>query len=239
MSGHNKWSKIKRAKEAKDKAKGNIFSKLSRLITLAVIDGNGITDPAANFKLRLVIDKAKSFNMPKDNIERAIKNAIGPDKALLKEVIYEAFGPAGVALIIEATTDNPNRTLSEVRTVLDKHQGKLVGQGAVSYLFKRCGMISFDKNRVNEDQVYELADKIKAFDIGEDEGLFFIYFPFDQFSQLRELVNKDDLSNSEIIFKPQNLVKLEREEEKEKLLNLIEVLEDLDDVQKVFTNADL
>jgi YebC/PmpR family DNA-binding regulatory protein len=147
MSGHNKWSKIKRGKEAKDKVRGNTFSKLSRLITLAVLEGGGITDPNNNIKLRLAIDKAKHFNMPKENIARAVARASGPDKSQIREVIYEGFASAGVGLIIYATTDNPNRTLSEIRNILERHQGKLGTPGSVSYLFNDVAQSALIKIR--------------------------------------------------------------------------------------------
>lgn len=136
MAGHSKWKQIKHKKAANDQEKAKIFSKLSKLITIGVVDGGGATDPTLNLKLRLAIDKARQANMPKDKIERAIEKGSGPDKNNLKEAIYEGFGPHGVALVIHATTDNSNRTVHEVRAIIEKHGGKLGSQGAVSYLFQ-------------------------------------------------------------------------------------------------------
>jgi YebC/PmpR family DNA-binding regulatory protein len=236
MSGHNKWSKIKRGKEAKDKVRGNTFSKLSRLITLAVLEGGGITDPNNNIKLRLAIDKAKHFNMPKENIARAVARASGPDKSQIREIIYEGFAPAGVGLIIYATTDNPNRTLSEIRNILERHQGKLGTPGSVSYLFQRCGTISIDKNKMTEDKIYEFADKIKALDIEEDEQSFFIYFPYENLGKIHEYLNGLELPPAEIDYKPQTLIEIKDEDTYHRITALIEALENLDDVHRVFAN---
>ncbi len=235
MSGHNKWSKIKRVKEVKDKIKGNIFSKLSRLITLAVIEGGGITDPEGNFKLRLAIDKAKKFNLPKENIQRAINNALGPSKNLLKEVIYEGFGPGGVGLIIEATTDNPNRTLSEIRVILDRHGGKLAGQGAVSYMFKRFGLITIKKESINEDLLDKLINDFEAIDLDEIGDIYFIYIPFENIGKNKELLKDIKFDSQEIIFKPQNYIKLDESKIAE-VEKIKEALENLDDVHRVFDN---
>src|SRR5438132_496161 len=131
MSGHSKWSKIKRQKEVTDKVKGAAFAKLSRIITLAVIEGGGIPDPVNNVRLRLSIEKAKALNMPKENITRAIEKGAGPHKLELKEVVYEAFAPHGISVIIVATTDNSNRTFAEIRTILERNGGKMGTQGSV------------------------------------------------------------------------------------------------------------
>lgn len=181
MSGHSKWSKIKREKEVKDKQKANIFSKLSRLISLAVIAGGGITNPENNVKLRLAIEKAKSLNLPKDNIDRAIEKGLGPDSQKLKEVIFEAFAPGGVVLVIMVATDNMHRTLSEIRNVVESYSGKLGNQGSVMYLFK--------KNNLNDYEVLPWA-----------------------------------------------AVEISEEEVKKKVRKLVDALDNLEDVQKVFTN---
>lgn len=228
MSGHSKWANIKRQKEVKDMARGNIFSKLSRAITLAVIEGGGITDPAGNVKLRLAIEKAKQFNMPKDNIQKAIDRGAGPSKNQLKEVIYEGFGPHGIVIIIQSTTDNPNRTLSEIRNVLEKHGGKLGNQGAVSYLFQKCSSIVIEKTKASQNQVFELAEKIDGFDIEENERSFTVYFPYENLGKAGE---------AEVDYKPTTLIKIENENKTKTILSLVEALEQLDDVQRVFTNS--
>ncbi len=235
MSGHNKWSKVKRAKEVKDKIKGNIFSKLSRIITLAVIEGGGIADPESNFKLRLAIDKAKKFNLPKENIQRAINNALGPNKELLKEVIYEGFGPGGVGLIIQATTDNPNRTLTEIRIVLDRYGGKLASQGAVSYMFKKCGVLVIKKENITEELLDKLIDQVEAFDLEEIGEIYYIYFPFENIGKNKELLKNINFENQEIVFKPQTFINL-NDSQIQEVEKLKEALESLDDVQRVFDN---
>lgn len=239
MSGHNKWSKIKRGKETKDKVRGNIFSKLSRLITLAVIDGGGITDTENNVKLRLAVDKAKQFNMPKENINRAIEKASGPDKTQLKEIVYEGFAPGGVALIILATTDNPNRTLSEIRNILEKYQGKLGSQGSVSYLFERCGLVIFEKISVKEKQVLDFVEKIDAFDIDEDNQTFFVYFPFGNLGKVNDCLAGLEAKPAEIDYKTKSLITIKENQLGEKIVDLVEALENLDDVQRVFANFEL
>jgi len=228
MSGHNKWSKIKRQKEAKDLIKGNVFSKVSRLLTLAVIEGGGITEPESNVKLRLAMEKAKAVGMPKDNIKRAIEKAAGPDKAQLKEIIYEGFGPGGVALIIVATTDNANRTLTEIKNLLERNEGKLGSQNSVAYLFRKCGLIVLPKKDYQEDKILDISDQIKAFDISEDEERYYLYLPFENLGRVKEWM-------AEIDFKPQTVVSL-NEELTKKVSHLVNILEELDDVQKVFTN---
>ena len=188
MSGHSKWSNIKRKKEANDKIKGNIFSKVTRLITLAVIEGGGITDPDNNVHLRLAVEKAHAANMPKENIKRAIEKGVGPDRSQIKEIAYEGFGPYGVSLIILAATDNQNRTLSEVRNILEKYQGKLASAGSVSYQFKKCGLITFDKGTVSQDKILAIGDQLKAFDIEETDDRFYLYFPYSELGHIKNLV---------------------------------------------------
>ncbi|MDH7476269.1 MAG: YebC/PmpR family DNA-binding transcriptional regulator [Microgenomates group bacterium] len=239
MSGHSKWSQIKRKKQTKDKQKGNIFSKLSRTITLAVIEGGGITDPENNFKLRLAIEKAKLENMPKENIKRAIENGLGPNKANFKEAIYEAFGPAKIALLITAATDNPNRTLSEIRSVLDKNEGKLGVNGSVAYLFKKCGLVIFDKKTVSENDIFSFAEKINAFDIEEDKDNFSVYFPFENLGRIKDYLGNISPKETEIDYKPLSLIRIEDKEEANKILKLVDELESLDEVQRVYSNFDI
>jgi YebC/PmpR family DNA-binding regulatory protein len=235
MSGHSKWANIKRKKEAQDKIRGNVFSKLSRIITLAVIEGGGIGDPQHNVKLRLAVEKAKQANMPKDNIQRAIERGAGPNKDQLKEMVYEAFAPGGVSLLILASTDNPNRTLSEIRTVLDKNGGKIGAQGAVSYLFEKCGLVVIEKNNINEEKAFQLADELKAIDFQSDDVDYSIYIPFEQIGRAREIFKEYNLKELETIYRPK--MKVNVDEERMALIeNLIVNLESLDDVHKVFSN---
>lgn len=237
MSGHNKWSKIKKGKEIKDKQKSNVFSKLARIITLAVIEGGGIRDPENNIKLRLAIEKAKSLNFPKENIERAIEKGTGPDRQQLKEIIYEGFGPGGVALIILATTDNVNRTLGEVRHFLELQHGKLGNQGSVLYLFKKCGLATFKLSEAQEKSVTDFADKIEAFDINEDNEFYYVYFPYEHLGKVGEYLGDLKSSAVEVEYKSISSVEINDEDQAKKILDLIDVLENLDDVHKVFTNG--
>jgi len=236
MSGHSKWANIKRKKEANDKVKGNIFSKLSRLVTIAVIEGGGITDPDNNLKLRLAIEKAHSFNMPKENIKRAIEKGVGPDKSKMVEIVYEAFGPYGVSLIILAHTDNQNRTLGEVKSVLDRNQGKLGSMGSVSYLFTKCGLIVIDKKEVDQERLFEISEKLEALDVAEDDLKYSIYIPYSKLGHIKEALNNVNYDSAEVDFKPQNPVSIEDDAKLEKISLLIEHLEALEDIQKVFAN---
>jgi len=236
MSGHSKWANIKRKKEANDKIKGSIFSKLSRLITVAVLEGGGITNPDLNVKLRLAIEKAHSFNMPKENIKRAIEKGIGPDKSQIKEVIYEAFAFDGVCLMILAHTDNQNRTLNEVKNILEKNQCKLGNSGSVSYLFTKCGLIVLDKSSVDQNKLFEIADQLEAFDIVEDEQKYNIYIPYTKLGHIKEVLNDIKYDSAEVDFKPKNPIVIENDAKLEKISLLIEQIEALNDVQKVFAN---
>lgn len=236
MSGHSKWANIKRKKEANDKIKGNIFGKMSRLITLAVIEGGGIVDPNLNTKLRLAIEKAQSVNMPKENIKRAIERGLGSQKNELKEVIYEGFGPYGVSLLILATTDNPNRTLSELRSHLEKNGGKLAQPGAVSYQFKKCGLIVFNKKNINQDKIFQISEVLQALDLDEDEEKYYLYFPYELIGHVKEKIPDLIYESLEIDFKPQVKITIDDDQKINEILKLINFLESFDDIQKVFTN---
>lgn len=239
MSGHSKWANIKRQKQAADLKRGNIFSKLSRAITVAVLEGGKIADPENNVKLRLAIEKAKAANMPKENIQRAIERAAGKGGEELKEVIIEAFGPQGTAFLILAATDNINRTLSQIRQTLERGGGKLGTPGAVSYLFTRCGLVTFSKTKAQEETVLNFADKIEAFDIDSDANFFYVYFPFQNLGKIKEALTPGLVYESvEIDFKPNSLIKITDQATAQKILTLILQLEELDDVQRVFVNSE-
>lgn len=235
MSGHSKWANIKRKKQANDMVKANVFAKMSHLITLAVIEGGGIIDPINNVKLRLAIDKARSSNMPNVNIKRAIEKGFGPNRIMLKEVIYEGFAPYGIFLLILSTTDSSNRTSSEIRNMLEKNSGKLGAQGSVSYLFKKCAFVSFKKTEVNEEAVFKIGEELQAFDINEDDSHFFVFFPFNNFGLLKTHLSNISYDLAEIDYLPTTPVVLDLDKEK-RVLGMIEALEDLDDVQRVYTN---
>ena len=235
MSGHSKWANIKRKKQANDMVKANVFAKMSHLITIAVIEGGGIIDPVNNVKLRLAIDKAKSSNMPKENIKRAVEKGFGPNRLMLKEMIYEGFGPYGISLLILSTTDSSNRTSSEIRNMLEKNSGKLGTIGSVSYLFKKCAFVSFKKDEVNEDLVFKIGEKLQAFEVNEDDSHFFVFFPFGNFGLLKTHLNGVKYDLAEIDYLPTSPVTLDQDKEK-KVLDLVEALEELDDIQRVYTN---
>jgi YebC/PmpR family DNA-binding regulatory protein len=237
MSGHSKWANIKRQKQAADLKRGNIFSKLSKAITLAVMGGQG-SDPQHNVKLRLAIEKAKAANMPKENINRAIERGAQPAAGQLKEVIFEAFTPEGVALMILAATDNVNRTLAQVRNVLQHYGGKLAKGDSVSYQFRRCGLITLDRRQVNEEAVFSFAQNLAAFDIDSDENAFYVWCPFENLGKIKEVPGLK-YQSAEIDFKPNSPLPIAKKETAQRIFSLIDSLEDLEDVQKVFANFDI
>ncbi len=239
MSGHSKWSKIKRGKGIKDEQKGQMFSKLSRFITLAVKEGGGISDPDKNVRLRLAVMKAKEFNMPKENIARAIEKAKGSQDVDLKEIVYEGFGQGGVSLIIIAATDNPNRTLSEIRKILEQAGGKLGSAGSALYNFEKCGVVVFDKQAISENMVLQLMGKIQAQDIEEDESNFVLYVPFEELGHVEKNIDQafPKPTTIDIFYRPLTTIDISDKEIADKILSLVETLEELDDVHKVYVNS--
>jgi YebC/PmpR family DNA-binding regulatory protein len=238
MSGHSKWSQIKRKKGIKDQQKGSVFTKLSKLITMAVLE-SGITDPSNNIKLRMAIAQAKSANMPKENINRAIEKGTGPDKENIQDVIYEGFGPEGVVFMIHSTTDNHNRTHAQIKQALERNGGKSGAQGSVSYQFKRCGLIIFNKALEKEEEVFKFAEEIQSFDIDEDEENYYIYIPFENIGKIPEKTDISSEINPELDYKPLNYVKITDAGTAKKILNLVTQIEDIDDVHKVYSNFDI
>lgn len=236
MSGHSKWSKVKRHKGITDMQKGRVFAKLSKLITLAVVDGGGIGDPNLNVKLRLMIEKARQENMPKENIERAIEKASGHNKDSLKEVHYEAFAKDGVALLIVATTDNPNRTTSEVKNILDRHGSKLASPGSVAYLFQHCMVVVLSKADNVEEKIYEFAETMNAYDIEEEGESYSIYIPFQNAGKLKDHSSDLKILSHEIEYRPLTTIQIPKEKEPS-IIELIEALENLDDVHNVYINT--
>ncbi len=238
MSGHSKWSTIKRQKGANDVKRGAQFTKLANSIVLSVRQGGGISDPESNFKLRLAIDKARSFNMPKDNIERAISKGKGEGgSGELHEMVYEGFAPGGAAIMIEAVTDNKQRTVSEVKNVLEKNGGTMGNQGSVSYLFNRIGEIFVPTHEKTPDELFELAVELGSNDYSDENGdVIFYVDPNSLYASKKSLEGKGlKVEGAELVFKP--LVSVDSDAEgKEKLAHLVEKLEDLGDVQTVSTN---
>ncbi len=240
MSGHSKWSTIKRQKGAADIKRSAQFTKLANAIVIAVRQGGG-PDAETNFKLRLAIDKARSYNMPKDNIERAISKAQGGQGGGdLHESLYEGFVPGGAGILIEAVTDNKQRTVSEVKNILDKNGGTLGGQGSVSYLFKRVGEIAVTNSNKTPDEIFDMAISIDSDDYAEEEGHIIFYVNPSNLAASKKLLEENGMTivSAELVFKPSTTLEIP-EEAKSKVLSLIEKLEDLDDVHGVFVNASL
>ncbi|MFH0773406.1 MAG: YebC/PmpR family DNA-binding transcriptional regulator [bacterium] len=239
MSGHSKWANIKNKKAANDKVKGVAFAKLTRIITLSVIEGGGIVNPDANFKLRLAIDKARAANMPKENIQRAIEKGHGPDSSKLKEAIYEAFGPHGAVYIIQCATDNPTRTHNEVRGVVEKRGGKMGNQGSVGYLFQKCAVMQFDLSKSSEDVIFNFGQALKAYDIDEEGETITVYFPFDQFGRAKATLGETlHPKVFDIEYKPLSKIQVSSEAEAKHIIELAEAIEELDDVHNVFSNLE-
>jgi YebC/PmpR family DNA-binding regulatory protein len=240
MSGHSKWSSIKHKKGAADAKRGKIFTKLIREITTAARIGGA--DPNANSRLRMAIDNAKAENMPKDNIERAVKKGTGAlDGAVAyEEYTYEGYGPGGVAILIEVLTDNKKRTAAEVRHSLSRLNGNLGEAGCVSWLFSKKGFMVFDKKTVDSDKIMELALEAGADDISEDENEIEVYTDITNFETLKKVFEDNKVPHivSELSMVPQNYVKLEGKNA-DTMLKLMEALEDSDDVQKVWANFDI
>lgn len=240
MSGHSKWASIRHKKGLMDARRGKLFTKLIREITVAARLGGG--DPESNPRLRTVIAKAKEANMPKENIEKAIKKGTGELEGYsLEEVIYEGYGPGGVAIMIDAMTDNKNRTTAEIRNILTKSGGNLGENGCVSWIFEKKGIITVSTDRYDENTVMEIALESGAEDVRNEGDVWEIITDPEDFVTVREaFLNKGiEIIMSDIMRIPKSTVKLEDEKSATKILNLIEKLEDNDDVQNVAANFDI
>ena len=239
MSGHSKWANIKNKKEKSDAKKGKIFTKIGRELTIAVKMGGG-ADPTANSRLADVIAKAKANNMPNDNIARSIKKAAGDvDTSSYENIVYEGYGPSGVAVIVEATTDNRNRTAGEVRHFFDKFGGNLGTQGCVSFMFDRKGVIVIDQENVKDtDELMMEALELGADDFSAEDGMCEILTSPENFSEIRVgLENKGyEFMSAEIQMVPQTMARIEEPEQIVLMEKLIDNLEDNDDVMEVYHN---
>lgn len=238
MSGHSKWATTKRKKAAIDAKRGKIFTKLIKEITVAARQGGG--DPDGNPRLRLVVDNAKAANMPLDNIERAIKKATGElEGVAYLELIYEGYGPGGVAVLVESVTDNKNRTVAEIRHLFNKYGGALGETGSVAWMFERKGIISLPQQGKNEDEMMELVLESGAEDLQKMDDYFEITTSVEDFETVRKTVADSDLEieNASLQWVAKNTIEVAGETS-EKLLKLIEMIEDNDDVQNVYFNAD-
>lgn len=240
MSGHSKWSTIKRKKGAEDAKRGKVFTRLAREIMMAAREGG--PDPESNSSLRLAIDKAKDANMPKDNIERAIQRGAGTgdDAVQMEEIVYEGYGPHGVALVVEVVTDNRNRTLADLKYVFNRTGGNLATSGAVTWQFNQKGYIEIDRQGADYEEVFLVAAEAGAEDVQEEEDALVIYTPRDDLGAvvrtLREAGYK--INEAELIWMPNNEVELETNQAMQ-VMSMIEKLEDLDDVQSVASNLRL
>lgn len=238
MSGHSKWSTIKRQKGAADAKRGQAFTKLSNAITLAVRQGGGVDSPESNFKLRLAIDRARAMNMPKDNIERAIERAKASNKESFDEVVYEGFAPGGVAIIIEAATDNKNRTTSEVKNLIEKNGGTMGNPGSVSYLFARRGELVVTRNGRSVDDIMMTALDAGLEDIEEEDEVFFLYTSPENLMRVKNVIESENytIENAELVYKPITTITV-ADDVLSKVEEFMNKIEEHDDVQKVYSNV--
>lgn len=240
MSGHSKWSKVKHQKETTDAKKGQAFTKAAGAIIVAVREGGGLTDPDKNFHLRLAIEKARGVNMPKENIQRAIERAAGEGGRTIESVMYEAYGPGGVAIIIEAVTDNRQRTVSEIKNILDHYGGTLATPGAVSYLFRKSGIIIVPKSdTINYDQLLDMVINAGADDVLERIDLYEIYTPMQEVHDAKEKLLKQGIhvQESAIVMRPITGITL-ASDRLESAARLVDEISNLTDVQNVYTNEE-
>ena len=239
MAGHSKWSTIKRKKGALDQKRGKLFSTISKEITVSSRLGGKEID--SNPRLRQAVKKAKSLNMPNSNIEKAIKKGVGElDNVIIEEVSYEGYGPFGVAILIEAITDNKNRTVADVRHALSKFGGSLGQAGSVSWNFERTGIILIDKNQISENDIFEFSVENDCLEFFEDEDCFRLHFNSnDLYSKLDILENLNiSVDSSFLAYVAKDEIKLSKDEN-EKVENLLDFLEELEDIQNVFSNQTL
>jgi len=239
MSGHSKWASIKHKKGAVDAKRGKVFTKLIKEITVAARMGGG--DREGNARLRAAIQAAKAGNMPKENIERAVKKGTGElEGTTYEEANYEAYGPGGVAIMIECLTDNRNRTVAELKHIIDRYGGRLGEPGCVSYLFQKKGLIVFDKMEAEEEKLLDLALETGAEDVKEEDTEFEVITVASDFEAVKKAFDTAGLTYTfaEVSMIPNNTVRLEGKEA-EQMLNLMEALEDNDDISHVYANFDI
>lgn len=239
MSGHNKWAKIKHKKAGTDAQRGKLFSRLIKEITIAARSGGG--DIAGNPRLRLAVQTAKDNNMPADNIKRAVQRGTGELPGVnYEEITYEGYGPAGVALMIELVTDNKNRTVAELRHLLDRNNGKLAEAGSVAWMFQKKGSIEVPKDAIGEDDLLNLILEAGADDMSTEDDYYDITTSFETFEAVKKSIEDKQLkmNNASVQMVPQNTVRVEGKEA-EQVLKLMEALEEHDDVQNVYANFDI
>lgn len=242
MGGHSHWAGIKHKKAANDAKKGKIYTKLIREITIAAKMGGG--DPDKNPRLRKAIEDAKEVNMPLDNVKRAIMRGTGQiPGAVYEEVVYEGYGPSGIAVMIEATTDNKNRTFNELRVILEKHGGNMGTNGCVSWIFERKGYITVSKENISEEELFNIAIEAGAEDIKNeaDNEVYEIITSPENFETVKSKLTdkKLDIKTMELTMLPKNEVKVEDEEKATTIVKMMEELENHDDVKNVYSNFDI
>jgi YebC/PmpR family DNA-binding regulatory protein len=240
MSGHNKWSTIKRKKGAADAKRGQLFTRLAREIAMAAREGGA--DPESNFKLRLAIDRAKRESMPKENIDRAIKRGTGEgkDTAEIERITYEGYASNGVAVMVDCLTENRNRTVAEIRHVLSHSGGSMAELGSVSWQFEHICYFSIPAKGIDFDKVFELAVEGGADDVTEDEDYYEIFGPLEAFKDISDKLKSAGIEPEEAELRFQAKQEMELDTEKTlKVMHVIEMLEDLDDVQNVFSNLSM
>jgi YebC/PmpR family DNA-binding regulatory protein len=239
MSGHSKWHTIKHKKGAADAKRGKIFTRIIKELTVAARNGGG--DPNMNPRLRTIIADAKASNMPRENIERAIRRGTGEEPGVVyEEITYEGYGPGGVALLIESLTDNKNRTVGEIRFMLGKHNGNLAAENSVAWMFSRKGQVIVEKNKVDEEKLLNAALEAGADDVNDDGSVWEIVSPPEAFEAVRDAIKAlgTEIASAEVAMLPKNLVKVEGKEAQQ-MLKLMEAIEDHDDVQHVWANFDI
>ena len=240
MSGHSHWAGIKYKKAVIDAKRGKVWSKLARMIIVAAKSGGG--DPAANLSLRYAIEKAKAANMPKDTIQKAIKKGTGElGAANFEEVLYEGYGPGGVAIMVEALTDNRNRTVPEIKKIFEKHSGSLGTSGCVNWMFSKKGLITVSTAETGEEQLLEIALAAGADDMQTTNGVYEITCEPAAFQKLKETLKEKEIATevAEISMVPQNTVAVNDERTAKKIISLMEALEDHDDVQNAYANFNI
>ena len=240
MAGHSHWAGIKHKKAANDAKRGKVWSKLARVLIVAAKGGGG--DPSQNLALRYAIDKAKAANMPKDTIEKAIKKGTGElGSANFEEVLYEGYGPAGVAIMVEALTDNRNRTAPEIKKIFEKRSGSLGTSGCVNWMFSKKGLVTIDTSQINEDKLLEIALSIGADDVQTVAKVFEITCEPSAYEGLKNTLQENEIPTevAEVSMVPQNTVPIEDVETARKIIALMEDFEDHDDVQNVYANFDI
>lgn len=240
MAGHSHWAGIKYKKAALDAKRGKVWSKLARMIIVAARSGGG--DPSANLSLRYAIDKAKAANMPKDTIEKAVKRGTGElEGASYEEVVYEGYGPGGVAIMVEALTDNRNRTAPEMKRIFEKHGGSLGTSGCVNWMFNKKGLITVATAEADEDELLEIALAAGADDMENTGRVYEITCEPSAYEELKKTLNEKEIpiEVAEISMVPQSTVPVQDQNTAKKIISLMEALEDHDDVQNTFSNFDI